>query len=350
MVGRKEEEMPRTIQPLVFVLGLSLVFGSAAPSSPRSVDPSQDMTEELRALIKDLKSYSEEVHKAAALKLRDLGPRAAATVPDLIEVLGMGKFFWDGLGPDGKMTGGSIDHAGAAAMILVAIGRPAVEPLVEFLGKSGGREARNRENARVAAIDVLGRVKDERAIDALLLSLQDSVYAVSFASAKALLAFENPAFLDKLMPGLESRNSDYRDIVAWVFIQKKDPRVFPYIQRKIGDVFPDVREDGLSDLESFGGERAMTLISGLLEKDQDKGVRAKAARILGDRGNRAAVEPLLRALKDPEAEVCANAATALGKLKDKRAVEPLTALLKDGRPEVRDAAAAALNSIAGKTP
>jgi HEAT repeat protein len=332
----------------VLILEMIFILPGAIASPAGRPKTSQEMPKELASLIRNLKSPSPEVHQAAALKLRDMGPGAAAAVPALIEALGMGRFYWDGLDDKGSMTGGSIDYSGSAAMILAAIGQPAVPPLLQVL-KSGNRPGTgNRQSIRAEAARVLGIIKDERAVEALLQALKDPVYEVSFAASEALLAFADPAILDRLAAALNAPNADYRNIVARMFIKKKDTRVFPYVQGQLRSPYPDVRAAGLSDLEAYGGERVLPIVTGMLDKDPDKHVRARAARILGDLANPAALEPLLRALKAPEAEVRASAAAALGQLGDQRAVAPLTALLKDPQPEVRDAAAAALRNIKGK--
>jgi len=341
----------------ILFLGVSLVLGSPAAPPRHLPSANQEISKEIRDLIERLKSPPMDAQREAALKLRDMGGRAAVAIPELIKILGMGTLSWDGLDDKGKMTGGSINFADSAAMILAAIGRPAVEPLLQVLkdgAKPGVRENQIEREAsaalRAEAIRVLGTIKDERAVEPLVQALKDSTYAVSVAAARALLAFGNPILLDGLEAALNSPNPDYRDIVAWMFIQKKDPRVFSYIRRKLQSPYPDIREAGLSDLEAFGDARAIPFVTGLLDKDPDADVRAKAARILGDLGNPAAVEALIRALQAAQTEVCANAAQALGKLKDPKAVEPLTRLLKDPRPEVRDAAAAALKSVNAKAP
>jgi HEAT repeat protein len=71
-----------------------------------------------------------------------------------------------------------------------------------------------------------------------------------------------------------------------------------------------------------------------------------AAWALGELEQRAAVPPLVTALKERSALVRATAARALGELEDPAAVVPLTAALAgDGDVEVRRAAAWALGEI-----
>lgn len=80
-------------------------------------------------------------------------------------------------------------------------------------------------------------------------------------------------------------------------------------------------------------------------QDGDKTARRLAARRLGWRGNRQAVEPLLAALQDDYWLVRRNAAKALGHIGEAAAVVPLCQALKDKSQGVRRQAAIALGKI-----
>jgi HEAT repeat protein len=73
--------------------------------------------------------------------------------------------------------------------------------------------------------------------------------------------------------------------------------------------------------------------------------RCEAARLLGQSGDRRAVEALLPDLRDLDWRVRRNAAQALGALRDKRALEPLLETLKDRTLTVRQRAIVALGRI-----
>jgi len=74
-------------------------------------------------------------------------------------------------------------------------------------------------------------------------------------------------------------------------------------------------------------------------------VRWCSAEVLGEIGDKRAVEPLIQALKDVKADVRKSAAEALGKLRDRRATEPLIQALKDVKRDVRGSATEALAKI-----
>lgn len=87
-------------------------------------------------------------------------------------------------------------------------------------------------------------------------------------------------------------------------------------------------------------------------EDYDEGLRARAAESLGFRGDRRAVEPLLRALAAPEprAQVRSAIVIALGRLGDPRTLPALRACLaEEPREEVRANCARALSGFSGET-
>lgn len=122
---------------------------------------------------------------------------------------------------------------------------------------------------------------------------------------------------------------------------------------RVGSLMRDLQQ-----ADDYQAYKAMRKISGLggsasaraasLLSSPQPYVRARAALLVGDSGDRrhvAAVEALLR---DPEASVRQAAATALGHLGAPEAAQPLLTLLQDAQQplEVRTAAARSLGLIA----
>ncbi|MBI5242610.1 MAG: HEAT repeat domain-containing protein [Elusimicrobia bacterium] len=77
--------------------------------------------------------------------------------------------------------------------------------------------------------------------------------------------------------------------------------------------------------------------------------RAFAAHDLGEAGDARAVEPLIKALRDPADAVRFNAVEALGLLGGPRSVAALKRCIEDKSPELRTRAAAALEGLGEKT-
>jgi predicted RNA-binding protein with PIN domain len=77
----------------------------------------------------------------------------------------------------------------------------------------------------------------------------------------------------------------------------------------------------------------------------DPQLQQRAAKVLGQSRNPAAIAPLRDALTAKDAALQAAAALALGSLRSERALNDLIALLSDGNSMVREAAAQALGAI-----
>ncbi len=75
-------------------------------------------------------------------------------------------------------------------------------------------------------------------------------------------------------------------------------------------------------------KRAVGLLVTTLKQDKSWHVRAAAAKSLGIRRDKAAVEPLIAALKDKHNDVGVNAARALASLGDERAIRPIIEMMR----------------------
>lgn len=103
-------------------------------------------------------------------------------------------------------------------------------------------------------------------------------------------------------------------------------------------------DDGADD-DALTALQSAKLIATLRTADQARR-RGAAATLLGKMRNKAAVQPLIRALEDADSIVRGSAATALGRLGDPAAVQPLIRALEDTRGYVRVSSAAALGRMA----
>lgn len=269
------------------VITLALVTGIAALAQPTmsvtSIPPKTPAA--VKAAIKRL--YSEDPIKRAyaALDLGKMGSSAVSSAPFLSSMLGDGDaLVWM---PDGRRTSPA-DEAGNA---LVKMGKPAVEYIIRSLknGNSGARQ----ESA-----ELLGRLKDARAIDPLIQTLDDQDDDVARASAEALALYSDPRIVRTLV-GMLGREHSY---------------------------MPDVAERILVDIgKSAVPELLMALQS------ENAVVRMHAAKALGLIKDQRAMEMLLTRLKDPDAVVVCDSAEALGGFSDPRVVEALILVLKTTR-------------------
>jgi HEAT repeat protein len=78
------------------------------------------------------------------------------------------------------------------------------------------------------------------------------------------------------------------------------------------------------DLEKMRNKKDIAGLIKVLDVNEDKRIREKAAYILGDIDAKEAVEPLIKLLNDEYWPIRKAAALSLGRIGDKNAVEPLT--------------------------
>jgi HEAT repeat protein len=104
---------------------------------------------------------------------------------------------------------------------------------------------------------------------------------------------------------------------------------------------------GPPDLFKLGARNDVPGLVKALGYEKDPRVPPAAARVLGQVGDPAAVEPLIAIVRDGGrgSPLRRAAATALGQLRDPRAVEPLVAALSDNDQEIRVTAVEALGEL-----
>ena len=169
--------------------------------------------------------------------------------------------------------------------------KQAVEPLITTL--TTANEADTRRNC----VQALGKLQDSRAVKPLINSLSDTDGAVKESAKEAL---KQMAAQDPKVAQLESQKN-VNELIA--ILQQQDYRS-PYV-----------------------------------------------AQVLGNLGDKQAVEPLITALKTaPQADTRSNSAQALGKLQDSRAVEPLIDSLSHPDSSVTASVKGALKQLAAKNP
>jgi len=122
------------------------------------------------------------------------------------------------------------------------------------------------------------------------------------------------------------------------------------IKKLINDLH--IKDDGarkkaVEKLSKMGKSIVNDVIA-YLEKQEVYLGRSNACRVLGNIGDKSAVKPLVKAMKDEYADVRVYAAEALGKIKDPAAVQCLIKALDDRIGDVKAEAAKALGKIGNK--
>lgn len=155
-------------------------------------------------------------------------------------------------------------------------------------------------NDRLDAVLALGKIKNPKAVDALINALKDNDSLVRDKSEEALVNI-GILSVDSLIATLKGKNSAF-----W----GKDKNL--YVRIRAIDVLGQIK-----DLKTVN-----ILIATL--NDRSPYVRESAALALGKIRDNRAVEPLIVMLKDKHYFVRQQAIRALGKIGDNRAVEPLS--------------------------
>jgi len=185
-----------------------------------------------------------------------------------------------------------------AAIALIKIGKPAIQPLVN--------ELNNKDpGIRFRAAETLERTGWKPGNDSEL-----SIYLAAKRDWEILLSLGKPA-IDTLINAVK-----YWD---------------PYAQKEAAKILTKI------------GKPAVEPLINLL-KDKDTLIRKTAIMILANIGDTRAVKPLINILETGDI-MLSDAAGALGKIGDKTAIEPLTRILKGGNSYFCDSAAEALGEI-----
>jgi HEAT repeat protein len=183
---------------------------------------------------------------------------------------------------------------------LAAIGVPAVSPILQLL-----RSEDPRMEAVAGTLSQIGTA----AVPALLDALADPSLAVQAAAARALGSIDDDRAARPLVSLLEQASDDVRTTAAMALADLGEPAVKPLVEV--------LRRGSLA-------------------------TRAAAATILGEIGAGEALQPLLEALTDPEPLVRRNAITQLPLLREPGMEPRMRLVLDDAHLGVRLAAVQAL--------
>jgi HEAT repeat protein len=266
---------------------------------------------------------------------------------------------------------GRAEARAEAVDALVAAGPRVVDMLLHQLG------AEDLET-RSAAVVALGKIRDARAVPALLDALRDAELtplaiaalgaigdARAFVPLAGLLSHEAAAVRQAAVSAVAAvgHPDAERHVLGWLdaadprlreagvkLVARLAPRIsMQVLRRGCLDAVDVVRRSAVSALADLADAQALTLVLDALG-DGAPAVRAAAVRTLGEmKPTSSAIAPaLLRTLDDGDDWVRYFAARALARREAEAAVPALTRLTReDPAPQVRIAAAEALSVIGG---
>jgi HEAT repeat protein len=156
----------------------------------------------------------------------------------------------------------------AAQDALAQVGSPAVEPLIKAL-----REYQIRRYA----IQVLGKIKDERVLDPLMAQLRNEEFK-DFAT-QALVDVGSPA-VERLTAVLNDKDKNVRKHAVQALGDIGTPEAVDLLIEATQDEEWEVRMAAIGALDKIGDERGKPAIKALI-KDPDFAVQMRAERIIG---------------------------------------------------------------------
>jgi HEAT repeat protein len=217
---------------------------------------------------------------------------------------------------------------GAIPLLLRALGDPdwrvrktAVEGLIAF----GGDDVTNGLVQRLSAEDNAG-------------ARNSAIEALSQIGAAAV---------DPLLPLLDSEDPDVRKFAVDVLGDIRDVRAVPGLLEKLNDADENVRVAAAESLGKLRDRRAVDALIGCLSSRDQGWLDYAAAEALGEIGDERALQPLIAALgrsslREPVLE-------ALGKIGNVNTLPPLISGLADPLRIVREASVAALVTVFRKS-
>ncbi len=193
---------------------------------------------------------------------------------------------------------------------------------------------------RIEAIEALGVICDERAVEPMITVLGDEDVTVRQLTVITLGNIGDKRAVEPLINLLYDNDFDVRLFTIYALGNIGDSRAVEPLITALEDNDTDVRMKIIGSLGMIGDKKAVQPLLTALREDVDQ-LRDKIIWALGEIGDKKAVNPLLPLLVDKDVQNAA--AIALGKIGDKRAVEPLICALED--EDVQNAAAIALGDI-----
>jgi HEAT repeat protein len=158
-----------------------------------------------------------------------------------------------------------------------------------------------------------------------------------------------PSRMKTFIKALQHKSPVVRKGIVKVLGKSGDLRVIEPLIKAARDKHKPVRYEAITALGRTGDLNAAEFLIRILEnKNQDPGMRWRAASALGETNQLLAVGPLLNALEEQDGTIRKKAIEALGKIKDQQAIGPLVKMLEDGSSEIRSLAAEALDKLSWK--
>jgi len=239
-----------------------------------------------------------------------------------------------------KLGSSDAEERREAVIDLGRTGKGAVPLLLRALGDSDWR-------VRKTAVERLLSFGGDEVINGLVQRLSAEDNAGARNSAIEALVQIGVAAVDPLLPLLETRDPDVRKFSIDVLGDIRDVRAVPGLMQKLKDGDENVRVAAAESLGKIRDRRAVDALIGCLTTNDQSWLDYAAAEALGEIGDERALGPLLAALgrsslREPVLE-------SLGKIGNVQTLPPLINGLVDPLRIVREVSVVALAAVSRKS-
>ena len=200
------------------------------------------------------------------------------------------------------------------------------------------------EWTRWAIIYMLGVIHKASALDTMLAELENPSYVIRKEVVTRLGGFKDRKTVEPLIAILENReeSKSIRAAAAASLNALRDERAAPALREALNDENSAVRLQAVAALGGIKDAKAVPKLSEMVENRlETDDIRAAAVTALGNIGDKASEDLLIRAVNIRIGNISNNAIIALGKLESTAAVPMLITILEDKRIPL-DASTAAL--------
>ena len=207
------------------------------------------------------------------------------------------------------------------------------------------------EWVRWALVHVIGASAKKVAVDAMLVELKNPSYVVRRRAAESLGGFKERRVVEPLIAVLENMDEmkSVRAAAAVSLGALKDERASAGLLTALSDENAEIRWRAAAALGNLKDAKAVVQLSEMVENPLEPDtVRNAAVAALGNIGNKAAEDVLIRALDIRVGDISKNAVVALGKLESETAIPKLIAILEDKQIAL-DASTDALAKASSRT-
>ena len=196
---------------------------------------------------------------------------------------------------------------------------------------------------RYCAAEALRKIGNDKAVDALNKALDDSDDSVRFLAARALGEIGNDKAVDALIKALDHSDDSVRFHAAKALVNIGNDKAVDPLIKALDDSNDSVRICVAEALGNIGNDKAVDALIKALDHSDDS-VKYLAAEALARIGNDKAVDALIKALNHSD-DITSSVAEALVKISNDKAVDPLINALDDSNDSVRICVAYALGNI-----